>query len=137
MEILNQISTAAASEFQYSLVASSNDTPIAEESSNGSLAFTKPAGSGITGGVITANSGDLYLYSAGGTVHVRDNLDTSFQATDFSIKDNVAESLTFQESKGVEERELFDSHVVEAERIYRERWIDWENEKIREVGFQC
>ena len=58
----------------------------------------EPAGSGITGGVITANTGDLYLYSAGGTVHVRDNLDTSFQATDFSIKDNVAESLTFQES---------------------------------------
>ena len=58
----------------------------------------EPAGSGITGGVITANSGDLYLYSAGGTVHVRDNLDTSFQATDFSVKDNTAESLTFQES---------------------------------------
>ena len=50
---------------------------------------------------------------------------------------NKGKNLTFQESKGVEERELFDSHVVEAERIYRERWIDWENEKIREVGFQC
>tara|TARA_B100000287_G_scaffold342571_1_gene329316 strand:+ start:7440 stop:8183 length:744 start_codon:yes stop_codon:yes gene_type:complete len=45
--------------------------------------------------------------------------------------------LTFQDSKGVEEKELFDSHVVEAERIYNERWLEWETKKINEVGFQC
>jgi hypothetical protein len=49
------------------------------------------------GGAVTTSTGDLYLYSVGGTVHINDNLSIANQATDVLIKDNAAESLTFQE----------------------------------------
>lgn len=56
-----------------------------------------PIGVNIEGGVINTSTGNLTLYSAGGSVAIHDNIDITNQATQVLIKDDTSRTLNIIE----------------------------------------